>query len=95
MVAVRSIRSHGEWDIYAPPKARYSIDMKDKQWLVLRDDEWLIVLPDNDIQPHSKLVLNYPDGKKEADLAGWDCPCKPQVNFRDKMIVHNAFDGRE
>lgn len=64
-------------------------------WLLLEDDGWQIIMPDSDTQPHSKLVLIYPDGKREADLAGWDCPCKPKVEWKNKMIIHNAFDGRE
>ena len=70
--------------------------MKEKHWLRLEEDNgWQVVVPNNDVKPHSTLVLIFPDGSRKADLAGWDCPCKPQVYFRDKLISHNSFDGRE
>jgi len=72
--------------------------MKEKHWVVLdMGEEWQAIVPNNDINPHTKtkIVLNFPDGKKEATLAEFDCPCKPNVNFKDKMIIHNSFDGRE
>lgn len=67
--------------------------MKEKQrWALLDlDDCWQAVVPTPDSKPHSTLILVI--GKKqEADLAGWDCPCKPRVEWKDKIIIHNSFD---
>ena len=65
--------------------------MKDKQkWVVLESGGWRIVMPDIDILPHS--VDEKPHHKK---LAGMDCPCKPKINYLDKMIVHNSFEQKE
>ena len=60
-------------------------------WLLLEgDDGWQIVVPERDSKPHATLILI--DGEnKEADLAGWECPCKPKVEWKDKIIVHNSF----
>ena len=70
--------------------------MKEKHWLRLDlENDWQAVVPQNDIDPHSTVILNYPDGKKEGDLAGWECSCKPSVDFKDKLIIHNSFDNRE
>lgn len=44
-------------------------------------------------------MVVYPCGDRtEHDLNNENCDCQPQVEYpRDgiKMIVHNAFDGRE
>lgn len=34
------------------------------------DNGWQAVVPETDIKPHSTIVLHYPDGKQEAELAG-------------------------
>ena len=68
-------------------------EMKDKQrWLRLDGDEgWQIVMPDTDILPHS-----LTSSKNESnDLAWENCPCKPQINFLDKIIVHNSFEVKK
>lgn len=68
--------------------------VKEKQrWAVVQlDDGWQAVLPTPDDMPHSTLILVNADGSKEADLAGWECPCKPKVEWKDKIIVHNSFE---
>jgi len=61
---------------------------QDKQkWLRLdANDGWQVVIPDFDSKPHST------DTKKTGmDLAWLSCPCKPEVNILDKIIVHNSF----
>lgn len=65
--------------------------MKEKQkWLLLKEDNgWQIVMPDPDIKPHG-----FPKNGK-AELAGLECPCKPKINYLDKMIVHNSFEQLE
>ncbi len=66
-----------------------------KKWLLLDlGDEWKAVFPDNDIKPHAKWVLVVGE-EKSATIAEFDCPCKPQVDFKNKLIIHNSFDGRE
>lgn len=62
---------------------------EDKQrWLRLDgDDSWQIVIPDSDIKPHS--VDPHPTKK---EIAGIDCPCKPKIDFLNKIIVHNSFE---
>ena len=60
------------------------------KWLVLEDDGWQVVIPETDILPHG-----YPDGKLKTELAGQNCPCKPKINWQDKMIVHNSFKDKQ
>jgi len=67
-----------------------------KNWLLLElDGGWQMILPDDDIKPHSKLVMTYPDKTKKAFVDDIECPCKPSVDFINKIITHNAFDGRK
>lgn len=71
--------------------------MEEKQkWLRLDgDDGWQIVIPESDTRPHAILteqeISRAKENKEEVDLAGFGCPCKPQVNWLDKIIVHNSF----
>ena len=68
---------------------------REKSWLVLDiGDGWQAILPDHDINPHAKVVLISGE-EKEAQVAEFNCPCKPSVDFGDKLIIHNSFDGRE
>lgn len=71
--------------------------MEEKNWLVLELEEgWKAVMPAVDIRPHSAITVeeaeqlkNIPETKLEvADL---DCPCKPKLDYLNKMIVHNSF----
>lgn len=67
----------------------------EKKWFVLDGGNgWQFIVPDCDIKPHTKTTIIFPDGNMEGELAGYDCPCKPAINFTDKLIIHNAFDGR-
>ena len=77
-----------------PPKEE---EVNEKHWLRFDlDDDWQAIVPNNDIKPHTKVVLLGPDGEfYEAELAQFDCPCKPSVDFKDKIITHNSFDRRE
>jgi len=71
--------------------------MKKEEQLWLRvdmDDDWQAVIPNPDDEPHSKLILIDGD-EKTGELAGYDCPCKPEVDFKNKVITHNSFrDGK-
>lgn len=66
---------------------------KEKQkWLRLDGDEgWQIVIPDIDIKPHSLTASKT----EQNDLAWENCPCKPKINFGDKIIVHNSFEDEK
>ncbi len=65
-------------------------------WLLLElDNDWKMVFPNEDIKPHAKFVLHNIDGSKEAMVDEFECPYKPTVDFNDKLVIHNAFDGRE
>lgn len=67
------------------------MDTKQK-WLVIEaDNGWQIVIPDIDTKPHAKITLIFPNGEQSGEVAGWDCPCKPHVDWANKMIVHNSF----
>ncbi len=67
--------------------------MDKQKWCVLElDDGWQAILPDYDIKPHSKVILIEPNGKQEGELAGFDCPCKPQIDFKHKLVIHNSFE---
>jgi len=61
--------------------------MQKQKWLNLEaDDNWKIVIPDFDSQPHST------DTKKtKKELAWISCPCKPKIYMLDKIIIHNSF----
>lgn len=70
--------------------------MKKGEWLVLDGDNgWQIIFPDYDKKPHTKTTIIFPNGDMEAEVAGYDCPCNPAIDFTNKLIIHNAFDGRE
>lgn len=62
--------------------------LKDQKWVNIEDDQgWHIVIPDCDTKPHGFVGKN----KRKAEVAGIDCPCKPQINWQDKTIIHNSF----
>lgn len=65
--------------------------MKEKQkWLILNEDDFIIVLPDSDTKPHG-----FPKkGEKKVELAWTDCPCQPKLSYQGEkpMIVHNSFE---
>lgn len=63
--------------------------MKEQQkWLILEsDDDWQIIMPDVDIQPHSTDNSN----SKKKDVAYIDCPCLPKIDYLNKIIIHNSF----
>ena len=70
--------------------------MTRRDWLLLElEGEWQMIVPDNDIKPHSKVVMNFPNGEKKAFLDDIDCPCRPNIDWDNKIIIHNAFDERE
>lgn len=51
------------------------------------DKAWYHVYPTNDIREH---VL---DSAGEVDLMS--CPCHPEFDAENNVIIHNSFDGRE
>ena len=64
--------------------------MKESQlWEVLEDETCLIVIPKTDIRAHGFVV----EGEEEAELASYDCPCKPRILSEGgtPIIVHNSF----
>ena len=65
---------------------------KEKQeWLVLKEDDWQIVLPDFDKKPHG-----FPEKKEDKVYLAWlDCPCKPKIDVLNKIIIHNSFIDEE
>ena len=61
------------------------------KWLTLEaDDDWKVVMPDEDIKPHG-----FPKDKEDTEIAWIDCPCKPRVDALRKIIVHNSFSDIE
>lgn len=62
--------------------------MNNKQrWLKIDgNDGWIIVVPDFDDKPHSLDTIN-----NKNELAMENCPCKPDINFIDKILVHKSF----
>lgn len=69
---------------------------KEKQkWLrVGGDDGWQIVIPESDSKPHAVDQEKAKNDEKKRDLAWMDCPCKPKLNYLDKVIVHNSFQDQ-
>jgi hypothetical protein len=62
------------------------------KWLLLEEDAgWQTIVPESDKKPHATSVLVFPDGEEIATLADFDCPCKPEVDFKNKLIIHNEF----
>ncbi len=69
--------------------------MTDKKWLLLEvEDGWQVVFPDEDIKPHANIIFDMGE-EKEAIIADMNCPCCPMIDFTNKIIIHNAFDGRK
>lgn len=64
-------------------------------WLRLdNEDGWEHIVPDCDIKPHANIIFEIGD-EIEAELAEMTCPCCPVIDYINKLIIHNAFDGRE
>jgi hypothetical protein len=68
------------------------------KWLVLDDSDADVVVPASDIKPHG----HWNGTDTELDLAGADCPCKPQIITGDARgmytkptIIHNSFEDAE
>lgn len=63
---------------------------KKQKWLRLEEQGWQIVIPNFDIEPHG-----FPDrsikGKQKVELAFLNCPCKPDIDFLNKVIAHHSF----
>lgn len=67
------------------------MNMKKHKWLLLEDDGWQIIMPEFDKYPHATVKIS----ETEMELAGFDCPCKPKVNWLDRIISHNSFIEKE
>ena len=48
-------------------------------WSIVQGD-WIDVLPNNDLKPH---------------LPGASCRCRPRIEEAGRLVIHNAWDGRE
>lgn len=58
-----------------------------QKWLRLdMKGGWQIIVPEIDIEPHG-----FPEKTEDTELAGLNCPCKPEVTVGGKMIIHNSF----
>lgn len=60
---------------------------KQQKWLVIEDEGWEIVILDCDIKAHANVV----DGQTKAELESSTCPCKPEINWNNRTIVHNSL----
>jgi len=66
-----------------------------KKWLILElEDNWKMIFPDEDVKPHSKIIINFNNIEEAIVSQDMSCPCSPKIDFKDKIIIHNAFDGR-
>lgn len=69
----------------------------EQRWAVLEGENgWQFIVPTPDIEAHAKVILIdkerfLSDEEQTGDLAEFDCPCKPQVDWKDKLIIHNSF----
>lgn len=63
-----------------------------KNWLRLDDENgWQVIIPEIDIKPHG-----FPKpGVTKAEMAGSDCPCKPNVDWIHQIIIHNSFEEQK
>lgn len=61
--------------------------MNEGNWIILEDQGWKIVMPEQDTLPHSTDTKG-----KKRELAWSKCPCKPRVSWKDRMVVHNSFE---
>lgn len=73
------------------------MEMKKQRWQVLKlDHGWQAVLPDTDTEPHANFSGDWrelPLGT-ELNLANETCPCKPKIDFLNKIIIHNSFQDK-
>jgi len=46
----------------------------------VKDDNWIHVIPKDDIKEHELSFI---------------CPCRPDIEWQDNIVTHNAFDKRE
>ena len=42
---------------------------------------WTHVFPINDLIEH--------------DIAGFECPCQPKIDFENEIVIHSSLDRRE
>ena len=70
---------------------------ENQKWAVLDiGDGWQVIIPDVDTKPHAKIILiDLEKNEQTATVAGWDCPCRPHVDWTGKMIIHNSFLEQE
>ncbi len=69
--------------------------LKKQPWILITDEDAVydhIIIPKWDIKPHALKVKKTKKGLK-AELAGHDCPCKPEVEIDGDMLIirHNSF----
>ena len=68
------------------------------KWLRLDiGDGWQMVLPEEDIAPHTtatqdEIARVKESGSGELEVAGMVCPCAPKVDATNQIIVHNSFE---
>lgn len=66
--------------------------MNEKQkWLRIEESGWQIIIPDIDTRPHS--LTSDKEGINE--LAGFTCPCQPEIDYMNRIIIHNSFEQME
>lgn len=68
--------------------------MKEKHWHTIESEEYIIIMPDNDIKPHGERVTD-----EKYDINTILCACRPEIQYEEgdakKVVIHNAWDGRE
>lgn len=68
--------------------------MKKQKWLVINEEDFVMVIPDFDSKIHST-----PDKKindSEYEVAFFNCPCQPKIDLSEKpYILHNSFIDKE
>jgi hypothetical protein len=68
---------------------------EDQVWKLYHEDNYILIIPDPDIKPHTDQAVD--DDVGEYELGWLNCPCKPKMEFdgHTYTVIHNSFLNQE